>query len=61
MGLLIQVEGIGKYVNTYDRYCEFDAWVFSARWKVLENMSTPLTGTVNLMGLIIQVEGKGNM
>ena len=24
MGILIQVEGIGKYVNTSDGYCEFD-------------------------------------
>jgi hypothetical protein len=81
MGILIQVEGIGKYVNTSDRYSEFNGhshpggrdwnisqllwavlwiwWVFSSRWKGLGNISTSLTGTVNLMGLLIQVEGIG--
>jgi hypothetical protein len=57
MGILIQVEGIGKHVITSDRYCEL--WVFSSRWKGLGNMSTPMTGTVNMMGILIQVEGIG--
>jgi hypothetical protein len=47
MGLLIQVEEMGgKYVNSYDRYCEFDEYSHYPGGRYWKNcMSTSLTAS----------------